>query len=153
MIANYTLGLSAGKSLDWASKSQLYRETIVSTAISTQLFFRLTVAELVIWRVMTGGVSVDAELPPQALMQAAATSNSTVFRTIKQKRLEDVFLRSQANGSSRIGRSGSAAATPGSVSVKTTVTVNAPACVLDRVLIDTKFCSQPKSRTLHRSAG
>jgi hypothetical protein len=54
---------------------------------------------------------------------AAGTSNREPSEIAKQRRLDDVFLRSQAKGRSRMGTSKTAVAVPGSVSVKTTVTV------------------------------
>jgi hypothetical protein len=84
---------------------------------------RLTVAELVTWWLKVGGVCVDPELPLHAVMHAAVTSNRVPSRAVNQRGLDDVFFRGQAKGRSRMGSSAIAVAAPGSVSVKTTVTV------------------------------
>ena len=78
---------------------------------------------------------MDPELPPHAVMHDAVTSKMVPSKAVKQSGRDDVFLRIQANGSSRMGSSAMDTEAPGSVSVKTTVTVWVPAGVVDWVLI------------------
>jgi hypothetical protein len=68
-------------------------------------------------------------------MHAAAIKNRVPSRTVNESGLDDVFFRVQAKGRSRMDSRAMDTAAPGSVSVKTTVTVWIPAGVVDRVLI------------------
>jgi hypothetical protein len=68
-------------------------------------------------------------------MLAAMTSNRVPSSAEGQSGLDDVFFREQAKGRSRMGNRAMDTAAPGSVSVKTTVTVWVPAGVVDWVLI------------------
>ena len=78
---------------------------------------------------------MDPELPPHAVMHDAVIINMVPSRVVRQSGRDDVFFHIRANGSSRMGSREMDTATPGSVSVKTTVTVWVPAGVVDCVLI------------------